>query len=90
MIHPLVFFFWVLCFYILTCECTEFNPKLSLDWLRIPSLEPSDLITVVGIISPNVFGDLESVSSGTLQSWDRVGLSLPGAPGVSQPRVTGK
>lgn len=68
------------------------SQSLSLDWLRIPSLEPSDLITVVGFISrpPNVFGDLESVSSGTLQSWDGVGLSLPGAPSVSQPRVTGK
>lgn len=91
MLHPLGFFGFCV-FTSRPANVQNSVPKLSLDRLRIPSLEPSDLITVVAFISrpPNVLGDLESVSSGTLQSWDGVGLSLPGAPGVSQPRVTGK
>lgn len=91
MIHPLGFFGFCV-FASRPANVRNSVPKLSLDRLRIPSLEPSDLITVVAFVSrpPNVFGDLESVSSGTLPSWDGVGLSPPGAPGVSQPRVTGK
>lgn len=88
---PLGFFFGVLCFYIPTCECTEFSPK------AVPRQAEN---SQPGALRPHHCGGFSiptskclwqpRVSSGTVQSRHGVGLSLPGAPGVSQPRVTGK